>query len=402
MTEEASQVGRPEWDRVQRQALLVGVLALIVCAAGVLLDPQQFFRSYLVAYLFWLGIPLGGMAILMLQHLTGGTWGLLLRRPLEAATRTLPLLAVLVLPLLFGLEDLYSWAQPEVVEHDELLQHKQRYLNVHWFLIRNAGYFAIWLGASFLLNRWSWQEDRSADPALARRLRVLSAPGVVLYGLTITFFSIDWAMSLEPHWYSTIYGVMFGTGQVLSAFAFGIVVIVLLSRMPFLSEVLLRAHLRDLGSLLLAFVMLWAYLAFSQYLLIWSANLPEETPWYIRRLDGGWQWLALLLVVFHFALPFLLLLSRNVKGSLRSLGTVAGVVLAMRFVDLFWLIVPAFGPGGHSTSAEAHAGLHVHWLDIAAVAGLGGIWLALYIWQLKRRPLLPLHDPHLLEVLERA
>jgi hypothetical protein len=383
----------PEWDRVQRAALVAAGGGLLLCAVGALFSQQQFFRSWLVALLFWLGIALGCMAIVMLQHLTGGAWGLVLRRLLESASRTVPLLAVLFVPLAFGLAQVYPWADAGwraeyQAEHGGHGFTKADYLSPALFLARAAVYFALWIGLAFVLSRWSGEQDRTADPRLPRRFRLFSAPGLMVYGLTVTFASIDWVMSLEPEWYSTIYGVMFGTGQVLGAMAFAIAVLILLADRPPLRDVVSPGHLRDLGNLMLAFVMLWAYMSFSQFLLIWSANLVEEVPWYLRRGQGGWQYVAVALVLFHFALPFLMLMSRDVKHSRGTLAAVAGLVLVMRFVDLFWLVVPSFYEGE----------LRVHWLDLAALVGVGGAWLAFFIWQLKRMPLLPVGDPYLAEV----
>ncbi len=382
----------PRLDRIQHRSLIAGGVGLGLCLGGAFLSPEQFFRSYLVAYLFWTGIALGSFAIVMLHHLTGGGWGFVIRRLLEAGTRTLPLMAVLFVPLLFGLPDLYVWARPAEVASDPILQHKSLYLNIPFFLIRTAGYFAIWIGVTYFLNKWSVEQDRTAEPLLTRRLQVLSGPGLVLYGLTATFASIDWAMSLEPHWLSTIYGVMFIVGQVLATLALMIPMALLLADREPLSNVVSPAYLVDLGNFLLAFVMLWAYMAFSQYIVIWSGNLPEEIPWYLHRTTGGWQWIALFLIIFHFAVPFLLLLSRVTKRSVQMLSAVAAALIVARFVDLFWLVVPAFH----------HTGVHIHWMDLVAPIGIGGIWMWFFIWQLKGRSLLPLHDPRLAGILGHA
>jgi hypothetical protein len=368
-------------DRIRQAAL--GALALAILLG--LFDPAQFFRSYLTAVLFWLGIALGSMAILMLQYITGGAWGAILRRSLESAAETMTTLAILFLPLVFGLPHLYDWARPDAVLGDPVLQHKSAYLNVPFFLFRVAVYFVIWIVLARYLGRWSRQQDESDDPALGRRLHFLSRGGLLLYSLTMTFASIDWVMSLEPHWYSTIYGILFIGGQVLSAFAFVIPVAVSLGDRPPLDEVITPDRLHDLGKLLLAFVMIWAYLAFSQFLIIWSANLPEETPWYLNRLAGGWQWVGVLIILFHFALPFTVLLSRRLKRSGWWLARVALAVLVMRFFDLFWMIAPAFSPRAFS----------FHLLDLLALAGVGGIWLAAFVDRLRSRPLIPLHDESL-------
>ncbi len=372
----------PRLDRVQQRARAVGVVGLVLCLVGAATGPQQFFRSYLVAYLFWMGIALGCCALLMLHHLAGGNWGFVIRRPLEAGTRTLPLMALLALPFLFGLRHMYVWARPDQVAVDELLQHKSAYLNIPFFVLRTVCYFAIWLGLAFLLNKWSEEQDRTADPSLARRLEALSGPGLVLYGLTVTFASIDWVMSLEPHWSSTIYGMLFMVGQVLATLAFVVVVATLLAGYKPLSEAISTAHFHDLGNLTFAFVMLWAYLSVSQYIIIWSGNLPEEIRWYLSRLSAGWQGIALFLVLFHFAVPFLLLLSRDIKRRPGRLAALAVFILAIRMVDLYWLVAPAFEP----------TVLRVHWTDLVAPFGVGGVWVAVFVWQLKSRPLVPLHD----------
>jgi hypothetical protein len=374
--------------RVQRGALVAGLLSLALCALGGFLSPLQFFRSYLVAYLFWFGIALGCLAILMIHHVTGGAWGAVIRRLLESATRTLPLMALLFLPILLGMHQLYQWSRPEVVAHDPILQQKSLYLNVPFFLGRAVLYFSVWMILVRYLNRWSLEQDRTVDPGPTRRMELLSRGGLVLVGLTMTFASIDWIMSLEPHWFSTIYGVLVMGGQVVTAMAFMIPVAALLAngRGP-LAEVMSNEQFHDLGKLLMAFVMLWAYFMLSQFLIIWAGNLPEEIPWYLSRSQGGWQWIAILLILGYFVLPFLILLSRDVKQHPRLLTTVALGVIGARFIDLFWMVMPAFHPGAFS----------IHWMDFVTLIGVGGIWVAFFIWQLKGRALVAIHDPSLPE-----
>ncbi|HWP46714.1 MAG TPA: hypothetical protein VNM22_06090 [Candidatus Limnocylindrales bacterium] len=398
-------------DQIQQRSFKIGVVGLALCIIWAFFNPGQFFHSYLLAYMFWIGIALGSFALLMVQYLSGGVWGLVIRRLLEAATRTFPLLVLLFLPLVLGLRYLYPWARPEEVVKDVILQHKSVYLNIPFFLVRAALYFVAWLSVSHFLNKWSLEQDQMADHRLPehveyaklRRFRLLSGPGLVIYGLTVTFASIDWVMSLEPHWLSTIFGIMFMGGQGISALSFAIVVAVLLtdrteSGVPDplyarpLRYVISPTHFHDLGKLLLAFVMLWAYFAFSQFLIIWSGNLPEETPWYLRRMEGGWKWIGLFVILFHFALPFLLLLSRPIKRNRRVLAIIAVWMLLMRLVDLFWMIAPA---AQMETGVVSY--LHVHVMDILAPIGVGGVWLAQFIQQLKSRPLLPLYDPYLEE-----
>jgi hypothetical protein len=383
----------PQLDRLRRGAAGAAAVGLAVCLLGAFLNPTQFFRSYLLAYLFWIGIGVGCLSIAMLHHLSGGAWGVITRRILEAGARTLRFAALFFLPLAFGLPRIYEWARPEAAQ-DPVLRYKSLYLNPGFFLGRAAFYFLAWGLLAHYLNKWSLQMDRDPDPRFSQRLQALSGGGLVLMGLTITFSAVDWAMSLDPHWFSTIYGLLFMIGQALSALALVIVLVALIGNEPPLLGVVRATTVHDLGKLLLAFVMVWAYFSFSQFLIVWSGNLPEEIPWYVRRLGSGWQWLALVLVIFHFALPFLLLLSRDLKRNARMLGTVAAGVLLVRMVDLFWLVGPDMKGHGH--------GLSVHWLDLAAVVGLGGAWLWTFAGNLMDRPLLPLGEPELREMLEAA
>lgn len=369
---------------LRRNALVVGGVALAAALVGAFFDPTQFLRSYLLGFLFWAGIAVGCLSIAFITRLTGGAWGAAVSRLLEAGTRTVVWTAFLFIPVLLGLSRLYVWAQPEVVAGDPLLQHKALYLNPVGFVVRAVFYFAVWAALAHFLNRWSWRLDESLDPVAARqvgrRLRGLAGGGILLLGLTITFSSIDWAMSLDPHWFSTIYGLIFMVGQVLSAFTLVILLVSTLGGEVRLREAIPAQTIHDLGKLLLAFVMLWAYIHLSQFLITWSGNLPEETPWYLNRLQGGWQHLARLLIALHFVLPFLLLLSRDLKRDVRRLAFVAGLLFVMRFVDLYWLVAPAFGAG---------KGFAPHWLDVATPLGLGGLWMAAFARELGRRPLLP-------------
>lgn len=369
-------------DTLRQRSLVIGVISLLAAAAGALVSPGQFFHSYLLAYLFWLAAALGGLALMMLHHLSGGGWGVVLRRIFEASARTLPWMALFFLPLVFGLRDLYPWTDAAMVAQDHILNEKALYLNVPFFLARAAGYFAIWIALAIALAHWSAEQDRTAAPALAIRMRNLSAIGLVLYFATMTFASIDWAMSLEPHWFSTMYGFLFVIGQALMGLSIAIIIARRLSAEAPMSGVYNAGHFHDFGKLLFAFTMVWAYLSFSQFLIIWSANLPEEIPWYQHRLGRGWEYLGLALVAFHFAVPFIVLLSRRSKRNAAVLARMAMWLIAARFLDVFFLIGPEAYPRG----------LGFHWLDVAATVGLGGIWVALFTSNLKGRPLLPLHD----------
>ena len=383
---------RADIDRVQRAALLVGVLAGIGVVVLGLRDAQQFYRSYLFAYLFWLGLSLGSLAIVMLHHTTGGSWGFAIRRLLEAGMRTLPLMALLFLPFLLAIDRIWPWAVHGAADHDPLLAHKAPYLNVPFFVGRAVFYFACWISLGWIMLRLSAKQDRTGDPGPERRARTLAGPGLGLYGLTMSFAAFDWAMSLEPLWFSTIYGAIFIVGQVLSTLAFSIVAAAWLRRRPPFTRFLGAGHFHDLGSLMFAFVLLWAYVGFSQYLIIWMGNVSEETPWILHRTGHGWQNLAVMLVLFHLAVPFFLLLSRKVKRSTGMLATVAVALILMRFADLYWLIGPAFHREGFA----------LHALDVLTPVALGGLWIAFFVRSLKGRPLISLQDARLEGMLEQA
>ena len=379
-------------DRIQKPALIVGAVGAVLCLAGAVTSPEQFYRSYLVGFLFWAGISLGCFAVLLLHHIFGAAWGFVVQRMLEAGTRTFALLAVLFLPLLLGLHHLYEWTHADVVAGDPVLQAKSAYLNVGFFVGRAVFYFLAWMGIAALLNRWSQQLDQGGAPTLAERLKNSGPPGLLVYGLTVTFATVDWVMSLDPHWYSTMFALIFIAGQVLSTLAFVVLAMRLLGEHQPLADVLRPAHLHDLGNLMLAFTMIWAYVSFSQFLIIWSGNLPETITWYKDRSEGGWQWVALGLILFGFALPFAILLSRFVKRRARLLAIVAGLVLLMRWVELLWVVQPTFRPGE----------IGFHWLDLVAPLAIGGLWLWFYARQLKSRPLLPQLDPRMKEAFADA
>jgi len=372
--------------RIQQRSLTIGLAGLVLCLVGAIFRPAQFLQSYLFAYLFTLGLALGSMAILMLQYLTDGDWGVVTRRILESAMRTLPWLAVGFLPVALGVRALYVWARPA---QDAGLDYRTEYLNVTFFIVRAVIYFAIWLAMARLLDKSSLEQDRNGGFLWLRRLRRLSGPGLVIYAVTITFAAYDWVMSLNPEWYSTILGLLIIGGQALSGMSFVIVVAALLATRGPMAGVLQPRHFHDLGKLLLAFVMIWAYLSFSQLLIIWAGNLPQEIAFYTPRMQSSWRWIGALLIVLHFALPFLLLLSRDLKRRAGTLAAVAGLALVMRVIDLFWLVAPEF----------RRQGLTIDWFDPLTVIGLCGVWLAIFIHELKERPLLPLRDPHLARAL---
>src|SRR5215210_5733443 len=387
---EAGEINLPAGaDRIQSLALYTGIAGVVVTALALLIDADYFFRAWLVGWVYWVGVALGCLALSLLHHLTHGDWGIVLRRVMEAATRTLPWMLLLFLPLVSGLPDLYIWARPEDVKGHELLLAKAPYLNVPFFLSRQVAYFLIWSAAAYLISGMSARQDRGEDPGITRRMQLLAGPALAGYCLAVTFASVDWLMSLQPEWYSTIYGVYLMGSQALTALAFLITFGLWLSRREPLDRVLHPRLFHDYGKLFFAFVMLWAYFSFSQYLIIWSGNLPEEASFFLARFRHGWGAVSLLLVLFHFALPFVFLLSRDLKRNARRLVWIAGLMLVMRWVDLLWQVEPAFQVQNPA----------MYWTYLAAPIGIGGLWLFLFLRELRKAPLLPVNDPYLAEAL---
>ncbi|HYX31377.1 MAG TPA: hypothetical protein VE863_22770 [Pyrinomonadaceae bacterium] len=381
-----------ELKGVSTRALIAGVVFTVLLLIGVFIGRGQFFHSYLVGFIFWTGITIGSLALLMLQHLTGGAWGVVIRRVLEASTRTLPLMLILFLPIIFGLKQIYPWMNAAYMSETPALQQKTHYLNPSFFIMRSVLYFAFWSLLALLLNWWSLEQDRTGQKRIRKRLQIVSGPGLVLLIVSITFAAIDWVMSLEPKWSSTIYGLIFVAAWSMSALSFTIVVMSWLSQRAPMDRVAQPRHFHDWGNLLLTLVMLWTYFAFSQYLLIWSGNLAEETSWYVARKHGGWGVIALGIVILQFAFPFLALLSRASKQHAHKLATLAALILIMRVIDVIWLIEPSFH----------REGFHFSWMDVVAPIGMGGLWVATFAWQLQKRALVPLNDPQLEQALEHA
>jgi hypothetical protein len=373
--------------RARRIALSFGALGLAASGVGIAVDRTQFFQSWLVAWVYVFGFAAGCLALLMLHHVTKGAWGDVIRRLLEAGALTLPLLALLGLPVLLGLRTLFPWSDPEVIAHDTVVAGKTAYLNRPFFVGRYLLYFAIWSALALTLVHWSRRQDASAKPALALRMQALSGGGILLYVLSASFASFDWLMSLDPHWFSSIYGIWFVGAHNLAALAFVVPVAATLARSEPMRGALRPSHLHDYGKLLLAFTMLWAYFSLSQFLIIWSGNLPEDIPWYLTRTQGIWRSVGQFLVFAHFALPFLLLLSTDLKRDRRRLCAVAILILVMRWVDIYWQAAPAMGIAAP------------HWLDLATTLALAGVWLAAFLTLLGRAPLLPPNEPFLEEAL---
>jgi len=381
---------------IAQRSLIVGVVFSLAAGFLAVSRPGEFYRAYLLGFMCWLGVALGSMAILMIRHLTGGGWGMVIRRILGAAMRTVPLLAALFIPVIIGMKYLYIWDRPlsEVTDkhlHDHLEDITKTYLTTNGFIYRAIFYFAIWNLLSYLLTHWSKQTDAAGAPDNTAKFKAVAGPGLILYGFTISFAAIDWVMSLDPSWISTIFGLLILIGEVLSAMCFAVVVERILFKYKPMSDMLKPDFVHDHGKWMLVFVMVWAYFSFSQWLIIWAGNLPAEITFYLRRLNGGWGWIGAALVVFHFVVPFAILLSRPFKRDIRKLVWLAVWLMIMRFVDLLWIIEPNFSKTLDVTVA-----------DVVVPIAIGGLWLAFFFRNLGVLPLLPAYDPSVGEVLEPA
>ncbi len=390
-----------ELNGLRSLALGVGGIGTLVWAVGLYLSPEQALRSWLLGFIVWGGIGLGAIGLLMLQYLTGGAWGVVIRRTLEAATRTLPVIFLLFLPIAIGLTQIYEWTH--FTADDPTMQQRGWFQTPMSWLIRSAIYFIVFGVMVYLLNKWSANQDASKDYEEAAgwlgRATAFSGPTMVVYALIVTFAVVDWVMSLEPHWFSTIFGLLFVVGWALSCLTFSVILLAYLSDKVPMNRVLGRRHFHDLGKLMLALVMVWAYFNFSQYLIIYSGNLPEETVWFIKRSTGGWGWMAWGLILFHFAAPFLVLLQQDLKRKPKRLAAVAGFILLMRFVDMYYYIGPSPRSGEHAVLNVPFA---ISWMDIVAPLAVGGIWVWYFLGQLMKRPLVPVMDPFLDNAIEHG
>ena len=384
----------PVVKTIGQRSLIVGVAFGAIAVFLAFTRPAEFYRGYLLGFMCWLGVALGSMAIIMIRHLTGGGWGVVIRRLQGAAMRTLPLLAILFIPVILGMHHLYIWARPlDQVADKHLREHLDQitrtYLTTTGFAIRAVFYFAIWNLLSFLLTKWSHEGDRPDARDNTQRFKTVAGPGLILYAFTISFAVIDWVMSIDPSWISTIFGLIILIGQMLSAMCFAVVIERILFNYKPMSEMLKPDFVHDHGKWMLVFIMVWAYFSFSQWLIIWAGNLPAEITFYIKRLNGGWGWIGLALVLFHFAVPFAILLSRPFKRDIRKLVWLATWLLIMRYVDLFWIIEPNFSQTLKFTLA-----------DFVVPVAIGGIWLWYFFRNLGGLPLLPAYDPTAVEVFE--
>lgn len=372
-------------SRFQWICLVIGLAFLGLTFAGALVNRTQFFFSYLFAYLFWLGLSLGCFLVSMIHQLTGGRWGYPTRRFLEAGFLVLPLMLLLLVPIFFGFRELYPWARSGEVAADKILLHRHGYQTSIAYIVRSLVFLLVWTAMALCLRRWSLEQDKTNDPAPTRKARALSGPGVVIYSLLATFAYVDWLMSLETQWYSTMFAVIIVIGQILVAYAFCVVLLALLKNEPVLAAVLTKTHFHHLGNLLLTFVMFWTYVSFGQLLIVYSGDIPHELKWYLHRIAGDWKWVIWILALFHFLVPFYLLLFRSIKQRVTALAVLAVVLFVMHILQTYWLVLPALHRGG----------VLVSWMDLTAPVGVGGLWLACFAWRLKAAPLLLLKDPGL-------
>lgn len=380
------------WNRLPAIGLGLAALGLGGSLAIGLGDPAaraQLWHSWLVGALFVLSLALGGLFFVLVQHATQAGWSVVVRRIAENAMATLPFLALLFAPLLFGLGELFHWSHADAVAADPLLRHKAPYLNAPFFVARTAACFAVWSALAIWFGRLSRQQDRSGDHEITRRLRRASAPGLVLFALTVTFAAFDWLMSLDAHWYSTIFGVYFFSGSMVAIFAFMSLLAIAARRAGLLVDIVTAEHMHDLGKLLFAFVAFWAYIGFSQFFLIWYGNLPEETHYFAVRLTGSWRAASIVLALGHFVVPFFVLLPRTIKRHRALLAATAGWLLVMHYLDLYWLVTPGLHPEGVAPNV----------LDVTALIGSAGVFAAAFGWSMRRQALVPLRDPRLPESL---
>lgn len=366
-------------------ALICGLIGLAASGYGYTVDHAQFFYSYLTAFFFWLSIGLGALFFVMLHYLSNAKWSVVIRRLSENIMLGLPFMALFFIPVIFGMHDLFHWTHEEAMLTDPILAGKQSYLNVNFFLIRAAGYFIIWSFLSIYLYRKSIKQDKKHEEGFFKSVRKVSAPGMILFAMTITFASFDWLMSLDPHWFSTIFGVYLFSGSFLAFLSVVGITGRYLHSQGILRGVITDEHFHDIGKFLFAFTVFWAYMAFSQYFLIWYADIPEETYWFLNRWEGTWRGFSMLLLFGHFVLPFLLLLPRWSKRNAVMLIIMSLWILLMRWVDLYWLIFPNHSPDG----------VHLSWMDLSTMAGIGGI-LSWFVWgRITSQALIPVNDPDL-------
>ncbi len=381
----------PAENRISTGFIAVGVLGVALSLIGLVVNTEQFFFSYLTSFAFIASLVLGALFFVMIQHVTRSSWSVVLRRIPETMSLQLIWLGVLFLPVLFGMQFLYEWSRPEMIATDELVQYKRPYLNMPFFIIRNVIYFSVWAYLGYKLYKNSVSMDRSADPELDRKQRVLSAPGLLLFAFTVAFASFDWLMSLDQNWFSTMFGVYYFAMSFQAVLAAVLVVILYLFSKGLLTNTINKSHIQDLGGLLFGFTVFYAYIAFSQFLLIYYANLPKETLWFYYRFEGSWIVLAWLFLIGRFVLPFVLLLGKKAKTNYRLLMGVSVWILLLQFLEMFWIVMPILHEGAFS----------FHWLDITLLLAFFGISAGLFFRQFAKHSMVPKNDPLLIESLNK-
>ncbi len=390
-----------EIDGLRTLALGIGGIALLAWLVGLYFDPEKALRGWLLGFVFWGGIGIGSIGVLMLQYMTGGAWGVVIRRIMEASSRTLPLIVVMFIPLAVGVTTLYEWTH--LPADDYTVVHRGAYMTPLWWIIRSAIYFLVFYLMAYLLNKWSAEQDRTDNyedaASLLARMSRFSGPMTVIFALIVTFAAVDWVMTLDPHFFSTIWGLLFVVGWTLSCMCFAVTMLAyLVDKVP-MNGVLGKRHFHDIGKLMLALVMVWTYFNLSQWLIIWSGNIPEETVWYVTRMKTGWYWVGVILILFHFAFPFLVLLQQDFKRKPKMLASIAVFILLMRFVDMFFLIGPTPRVDAHGAAPGAFI---ISWLDFVGPIAIGGVWLWYFFGQLKARPLVPVMDPFFPRAVEHG
>lgn len=372
--------------------LIFGGAMLAISAVGYTIDAARFFHAYLAAYSFWISLGLGALFFVMLHHLVGAQWSVVVRRLAEVVATVIPIMGLLFIPVLLGMSSLYEWSHADAVASNELLQHKAGFLNVTFFIVRSIIYFAIWIFLSRTLHQLSIQQDRGSSEALTAKMRQTSAYGMIIFALSVTLAGYDWLMSLDAHWYSTIFGVYFFAGGLLGFLALLTYLSLYLKGKKVLSEVITVEHYHDLGKLVFAFTIFWAYVGFSQYFLIWYANVPEETIWYLKRWEGSWKYVSLLIMFGQFFIPFLAMLFRATKRTPWLMKGIVIWILTVHYVDMYWLVYPTLLPEGASFS----------WMEATCLLGIGGLFLWAFWSRLAANPIVPTGDPKLTASIEHV
>lgn len=381
----------PEESKIPRALFGIGAVGLIASLVGYFLDAEQFYFSYLVSFVFFTGIGLGSLILVMIHHITRSSWGTVLRRIPETLASNFFIWGIFIIPILLGIHNIYHWSHPDAVATDSVLQAKSAYLNTTFFIIRQIIYFSIWGFLGFKLHKASVEMDRTGDWGITTLMRKLSGPGIPIFGLSITFAGFDWLMSVDPHWFSTMFGVYFFAMFFQAIWPVLILLVVFLLRQGILKNTIQKVHVYDLGAWFFAFTIFYAYIAFCQFLLIYYANLPEEALWYYHRLEGSWKYIAYSLIAFRFAVPFIVLLHRETKHNIKVLVSMSILVLVIHFAEVYWIVMPALS--GH--------GIDFSWMDLTTLLGLGGIFFGLFFNRFKNHDMIPINDPKLEESLSK-